>query len=277
MTCADELLSIGQFAQATGLTPKALRHYDAAGLLVPAQVTPGTGYRRYDPGQVAAGQLIRRLRDVGLPLAEIRRLLDQPPDGGVLRPALLAHRRRLLSRVTRMQRQMHDLDHLIADGEKTRMTELPALDSAAHRKLGAALFNHTWTLLENEYRSAEEDAEMMHAAHASAWHWMQAATGEPVRRARSEWQCSRVYAVLGRPEPAMFHARNVLAICAAHGIADFDLAFAHEALARAASVAGDLDAARRHAADARAASAGITEDHDRELLLSDLATLPAGV
>lgn len=275
MTCPDELLTIGQFAHATGLTPKALRHYDAAGLLVPALVTPGTGYRRYRPGQVAAGQLIRRLRDVGLPLAEIRRLLDQP-DGGALRPALLAHRRRLLARVTRMQRQMHDLDHLIADGEENRMAQLPALDSAAHRKLGAALFNHTWTLLEKESRSAGEDAEMMHAAHASAWHWMQAAAGEPVRRARSEWQCSRVYAVLGRPEPAMFHARKALEICEAHGIADFDLAFAHEALARAASVAGDLAAARRHAAAARAASAGITRDGDRELLLSDLATLPAG-
>ncbi|HWF82687.1 MAG TPA: MerR family transcriptional regulator, partial [Streptosporangiaceae bacterium] len=76
MTGADRLLSIGQFARATGLTAKALRHYDAVGLLVPDVVEAGNGYRRYSVGQLATARLIRRLRSLELPVAEVRRLLD---------------------------------------------------------------------------------------------------------------------------------------------------------------------------------------------------------
>jgi hypothetical protein len=71
------------------------------------------------------------------------------------------------------------------------------------------------------------------------------------------------------------HARRCLAICEEHGIGDFDIAFAHEAVARAHAVAGDRDAAARHAERARAAAAGIAEDEDREMVLADLAALPS--
>lgn len=150
-----------------------------------------------------------------------------------------------------------------------------SLDPATERQLAAALFNMVWTLLEREERSEAEDAEMIHAAHASTYHWMQ--IGEPVNRARGEWQCSRAYAVLGRPEPALFHARKVLEICQREGIADFDLAFAYEALARACALAGDMVEARRWAELARAACEQVAEDDDREIVRSDLETLPAGI
>jgi len=116
---------------------------------------------------------------------------------------------------------------------------------------------------------------MIHAAHASCYHWMQ--IGEPVHRARGEWQCSRVYAVLGQPEAALSHARKVPDICQREGIADFDLAFAYEALARASAVGGDTGEARRRAEQARAASAEIADDGDRELVLGDLETIPGDV
>jgi hypothetical protein len=148
----------------------------------------------------------------------------------------------------------------------------PTLDPAVQRHLAAGLFNRVWTLLEQESRTEAEDAEMIHAAHASCYHWMQ--IGEPVRRARSEWQCSRVYTVLGQPEAAVLHARKVLEICEREGIADFDLAFAYEALARASAISGDAGEAHRWAEQARA---GIADDGERELVLSDLETLPAGV
>src|SRR5712691_9377666 len=154
-------------------------------------------------------------------------------------------------------------------------TDRPALDPAAQRQLAAALCNRVWTLLELQARSEAEDAEMIHAAHASCYHWMQ--VGEPVHRARGEWQCSRVYAVLGRPEAAIPHAQKVLEICQREGIADFDLAFAYEALARASAAGGDADEARRWAEQARAACAEIADGGDRELVLSDLETLPAGI
>ena len=73
------------------------------------------------------------------------------------------------------------------------------------RELGIDLFNKTWTLMESPER--DED-ELLHCAHASAYHWRQA--GTVANRARSEWQCSRVYSVLGRAEPALHHARRCL-------------------------------------------------------------------
>jgi len=74
--------------RASGLSPKALRLYDANGLLVPARVDPVTGYRTYEPSQVARARAIGLLRRLDLPLARIGELLDGPPDA--LRPALLA-------------------------------------------------------------------------------------------------------------------------------------------------------------------------------------------
>jgi DNA-binding transcriptional MerR regulator len=62
------MLSIGRFADATGLTVKALRHYDEIGLLVPARVDPDNGYRYYDAAQVEDAVTIRRLRALELPL-----------------------------------------------------------------------------------------------------------------------------------------------------------------------------------------------------------------
>ncbi|HEY3867094.1 MAG TPA: hypothetical protein VGM10_02035 [Actinocrinis sp.] len=142
------------------------------------------------------------------------------------------------------------------------------------RLLGAQLFNETWRLLGKEGRSRDDDDRMIHTAHASRYHWGQASSGTPAHLARGEWQISRVYAVLGRSEPALHHARRVLDLCRENGIGDWDLAFAYEALARAYAVAGDADAARAATDQALAAAEDIAEDEDRDLLLADLETIP---
>ncbi|GIJ46010.1 hypothetical protein Val02_28960 [Virgisporangium aliadipatigenens] len=73
------LLTIGAFARAARLTPKALRLYDELGLLPPAAVDPENGYRLYDPAQLARARLIAALRRVGMPLADVRATCDLPP------------------------------------------------------------------------------------------------------------------------------------------------------------------------------------------------------
>jgi protein phosphatase len=73
-----QLLTIGAFARAVRLSPKALRHYDELGLLQPAVVDGDSGYRYYDPGQVEQARLIAWLRRVGMPLARIRRVCGLP-------------------------------------------------------------------------------------------------------------------------------------------------------------------------------------------------------
>jgi hypothetical protein len=139
------------------------------------------------------------------------------------------------------------------------------------RTLAVDLFNHVWTLLEQAERTAEEDDEMVHAAHASRFHWGE--VGELVHRARGEWQCSRVYAVLGRAEPALHHAQRCLELCESGEVEDWDLPFAYEALARAHLVTGDRDEAARYERLAREAGERIADLEDREHLLADLATL----
>ncbi|MGA5123534.1 MerR family transcriptional regulator [Streptomyces pseudogriseolus] len=69
-----ELLTIGAFAKASRLSPKALRLYDELGLLTPARVDPDTGYRRYAPQQLEQARLVAWLRRLGMPLARIRRV-----------------------------------------------------------------------------------------------------------------------------------------------------------------------------------------------------------
>jgi len=71
-------LSIGDFSRATHMTVGTLRHYHEIGLLEPAEVDRHTGHRRYTAGQIPSAQVIRRLRDLGMPLEEIHGVLSAP-------------------------------------------------------------------------------------------------------------------------------------------------------------------------------------------------------
>jgi hypothetical protein len=149
------------------------------------------------------------------------------------------------------------------------MDTTPSGAGVDERQIAVDLFNHCWTLLDRDRRSRDEDDEMLHAAHASRFHWGR--VGGPENRSRGEWQCSRVYCVLGRAEPALHHARRCLELCEEHGLTDWDLAFAYEALARAHRVAGDDAEAERFRGLAR--TVPIAEADDRELLEADLASI----
>src|SRR5437660_11817841 len=141
------------------------------------------------------------------------------------------------------------------------------------RQLAVDLFNEVWSLMERSDRTPADDDRVLHAAHASRHHW--GLIGRPENLARGEWQVSRVYTVLGRGEPALHHARRCLEICAEHGIGDWDLAYAHEALARAYETAGDRDRALASRPDSERAAEQIEDADDREHLERDLQTLSA--
>jgi hypothetical protein len=149
------------------------------------------------------------------------------------------------------------------------------LGTWAERQLASQLFNAVWDLLDAEGRSVEEDERMLHMVHAARHHWGQ--VGGPEHRVRGEWQCSRVYAVLGRPEPALHHARRCLQLCEDFDITDWDIAFAYEAMARAHAVAGDAEQARTMTALALAAVSAVVHEEDREPVLAELATIPGQV
>jgi DNA-binding transcriptional MerR regulator len=274
----DESLPIGRFARLSGLSVGALRHYDELDLLRPARTDPFTNYRLYRRDQLAAARTIVRLRDLEVPLETIRELLatDDPADQ---RRLLREHRTRIEARTFRLQRVLHILGQLSSEDPLVMTTspvssEPTELDPATRRKLAADLFNHTWTLLERSDRTPEQVDEMIHSAHASRYHWGEAPDREAVNLARGEWQCSRVYAVLGRAEPALWHARRCLEINEAAGVADWDIASAYEAMARAYMVAGDMDQVAIWKAKAVAALDAIADADDREIVEGDIATLP---
>jgi DNA-binding transcriptional MerR regulator len=68
-------MSIGEFASRSRLSAKALRLYDEQGLLPPARVDADSGYRFYEPGQLKHARLIAALRELQVPLAEIKAIL----------------------------------------------------------------------------------------------------------------------------------------------------------------------------------------------------------
>jgi DNA-binding transcriptional MerR regulator len=275
----DDRLSIGRFARLTGLSIGALRHYDELDILRPADVDRSTGYRRYAADQVEIGRAIARLRDLEVPLEEIRAVLgtDDPAEQ---RRRVADQATRVQARVDRQVRILHVLRHLSQGREPIvtdTATQSDALDVDGHRRLGKDLYNHTWTLLETVDRTPAQVDEMIASAHASAYHWIRA-VGTVANAARSHWQIARVYSTLGRGEPALWHGRRCVELAEAATVAgvadDWDMAAALETLARAQAVAGDLAGARATAARAHAALGSIADPEDRQLIEQDLQSLP---
>src|SRR3984885_115697 len=100
------MLTIGDFSRMTHLSVKALRHYHDLGVLEPAAVDPFTGYRSYDTSQVGSAQVIRRLRDLGMPLDSIAAVLAAPD--------LEARNREIAAHLARMERQLEQTQASVA-------------------------------------------------------------------------------------------------------------------------------------------------------------------
>src|SRR5580693_8685395 len=100
------MLTIGDFSRMTHLSVKALRHYHDMGVLEPAAVDPFNGYRSYDTSQVGSAQVIRRLRDLGMPLDSIAAVLAAPD--------LEARNREIATHLTRMERQLEQTQASVA-------------------------------------------------------------------------------------------------------------------------------------------------------------------
>lgn len=146
------------------------------------------------------------------------------------------------------------------------------LSGQEHRERGIEIYNDTWRYISMEDRNAEDDEAMIRRAYASAYHWSLAAGRTITNDARGEWILSRVHAITGRGETALHHARRCLAFTLEAGLQDFDLAYAHEALARALAALGRDDEATNELAAARAVPIGDPEDE--AILVADLEAGP---
>lgn len=151
------------------------------------------------------------------------------------------------------------------------MSEERLTEKEFHTKMAKQLFNKTWDLMLKEDRQPQETTEMMHTAHASAYHWLQ--VGEPVNHARSQWLLSRVYFKANMGEMALYHAKECEQMSRLHSLSAFDIAFAHEAMARAYALQGDVMNTDAHKAKALEAGAGIAKDPDRKYLEEEIKSI----
>jgi uncharacterized protein YndB with AHSA1/START domain len=152
--------------------------------------------------------------------------------------------------------------------------ELAAIDDPAgewHRAQGIECNNSTWEMIEAE-RTADNDEEMLRRAYASAYHWGLAARRGPANEARAAWMLAKVQLLVGQPELSLRYADQCMAACRKHGLADFDLAYAHEARARALKALGDDIAAGQEWEAAK--SVPIADPEDQAILDGDLAVGP---
>lgn len=149
----------------------------------------------------------------------------------------------------------------------------PVTPEEFHRQLATELFNGVWSLLEKPERTCAETDRMIHAAHASRFHWEFG--GSPINFALGEWQCSRVHAEVRQPDAALYHALRSLEFAEDFELGAFHLAYAHEALARAHALANKAERSAEHLAKARRFAGEIAETEERELIEKDLAEIEA--
>ncbi len=150
--------------------------------------------------------------------------------------------------------------------EEHAVTDVDALD---HREWGRRSNQRVWELLGDGKPAADTIDELIHAVHASQWHWSHG--GGSLEAQRGEWMLSHVYAVLGNGPAALRHARRCHEVTEAEGYDGFDRAYAFEALARAYAVSGDNAAAYEWRDRATAAGKLIAGDEDRKIFEADLA------
>ncbi|MDH6116185.1 DNA-binding transcriptional MerR regulator [Kitasatospora sp. GAS204A] len=108
----DSTMPIGDFSRATHLSVKMLRHYHEVGLLEPVEVDVDSGYRRYAAEQIVKAQIIRRFRDLEMPLDDIQIVL-QAPDVETRNRVIANHLTRLESSLARTQETVASLRGLL--------------------------------------------------------------------------------------------------------------------------------------------------------------------
>ena len=152
------------------------------------------------------------------------------------------------------------------------MGKAPGFDiAAAHRYFSVHCFNNAWDLLEKTDRSPEDERLMIALNQASIYHWLQRPDCDNRRLSVGHWQASRIHALLGNATEALRRAEECLSFSGE--LEPFYLGYAHEAMARAARVAGNAALASEHKIRAKELAGQVKKVEDRDLLLSDLTSI----
>lgn len=143
-------------------------------------------------------------------------------------------------------------------------------EQEAHRFFAGNANGEVWGLLGKGDRTVEDDQLMIHAAHASLYHWLK--VGTAVHHQRGAWLIARVYSELGLAEAAMRYAERCQDLTKQHAdsLEDFDKAYAYECIARANAVAGNIEEAKKLKALAEEAGEAIADEESKTYFVGDL-------
>jgi DNA-binding transcriptional MerR regulator/effector-binding domain-containing protein len=131
-------LTVGDFSRATHLSVKTLRHYHQVGLLQPATVNPDTGYRYYSAHQIATAQVIRRLRDLEMPVADVKAVLAAP-DAAARNALIAAHLDRLEAGLAQTRGAVESLRTLLAPPDGPAAIEHRSVPATTAAAIGAVV------------------------------------------------------------------------------------------------------------------------------------------
>jgi DNA-binding transcriptional MerR regulator len=176
---ARDLLPIGVFASRCRLSVKALRHYDELGLLQPAHVDAGSGYRYYGRDQAPVAIAIALLRSLDVPLTTIRDLLDSR-DPAAISAVLARERERRAREISRAESALRSIERLMKAGAifpyDVTLREEPGLTALVvegrttaelHVPFGKELVRRLLERLERLGRRQDRPGRMHHAAGAT--------------------------------------------------------------------------------------------------------------
>jgi hypothetical protein len=151
------------------------------------------------------------------------------------------------------------------------VTERPSSDEIAtwHRRFAVTCNNRAWELIERERRTPAEDHEMLHAAHASAWHW--ARVGTDLNEARARMLLGMAHALAGDGPLALRYATASFNYFNEHAAPVWEQAFAHLVLAAAAHAAGNRALHAEHYPEAARLGGAIEGEEDRAVFMRTFA------
>jgi DNA-binding transcriptional MerR regulator/effector-binding domain-containing protein len=220
-------LTVGDFSRITHLSVKTLRHYHQVGLLEPTAVNPDTGYRYYSAEQIPTAQVIRRLRDLQMPVAEVKAVLvarDVPT-----RNALIAgHLDRLETELAQTRAAVDSLRNLLQRPEVTPSIEHRSVPPTAAAGIGEVVDREDvvgwWQGALGELRATVR-AQRLHVAGPSsglyASELFQHGRGEAMVFIAVEGSVRAI----GRVAPVVVPEAELAIICHRGSLADADLSY----------------------------------------------------
>jgi DNA-binding transcriptional MerR regulator len=224
-------LTIGDFSRMTHLSVKALRHYHDIGLLEPVAVDRDSGYRLYDAGQVPTAQVIRRLKDLGMGLDDVKRVL-QAPDLDSRNRAIVEHLHRMETDLEQTKANVASLRRLLETPEvpdrSIEFRSLPQTKAIAIReRVTTDGFDEWWTEAYRELHGAAAGGGLARSGPDGALYpseWFEDEVGDVVAfvPVAGEVDARRI----GRAQPYLVPAAELAVLRHEGSLRDLDQTFA---------------------------------------------------